>query len=100
MANEFKRLEVWYSKRAYRLQAEKWAEKKVTSAFAGMDMGERAPDSFNRALSEVVIRESEHLVKETIVEMREQERKAFLAAMPEIEILSDALAKFKKGIAA
>jgi hypothetical protein len=95
--SEFKKLEFWYSKRQSRREAEKWAAKEVTSAYALMDMETRAPDSFNRALSAVVERESSRLVKETIHEMREMERKAFLDAMPEIQILSDALARFKKG---
>jgi hypothetical protein len=94
---EFKMIELWYSKREARRHSEKWAAKEVTSAYAQMDMDSRAPDSFNRALSAVVTRESTRLVKETIHEMREQERKAFLDAMPEIEKLSEALARFKKG---
>jgi hypothetical protein len=48
---EFKRLEFWYSTRQQRQEAEKWAAKEVTSAYAQIDMESRAPDSFNRALS-------------------------------------------------
>lgn len=90
-------IEKWYSLRDHRRQAEQWAAKPVTSAYAGMDMGTRAPDSFNRALSDVVEKDSKRLVKETVLAMRESERQAFLAAMPEIQKLSDALARFKRG---
>lgn len=44
---EFKKLEFWYNTRQSRREAERWASKEVTSAYAQMDMESRAPDSFN-----------------------------------------------------
>lgn len=100
MSDTFALIETWSNVRKQRKQAEKWAALPVTSAFAGLDMGsgQRAPDTLNRALGTVVLRKSEEMVKEAILEMREQERRAFLAAMPEIQKLADALERFKKGI--